>query len=66
MSGPVPRQPTFDWKVPGKYNKLHKFEIEIRNVFPTNGYNKQKQNKTKNANNNEVVRLCRTYAHPNI
>ena len=40
MSGPVSKQPAFDWKVP-----VGNFEIDIRNIFLTNDYNIQDSDK---------------------
>ena len=36
---PVLRQPT--WKVAKKYQELCNFEIEVKNIFMTNNYNRQ-------------------------
>ena len=45
VSGPVLKQPTFDWKMPDEYHELNNFEIEVRNFFLINNYNIQDSEK---------------------
>ena len=36
--GPVVRHPMFNWKATEKYQKLHNFEIMVKNIFTINSY----------------------------
>ena len=33
MSGPIMKQPTFDWSTKDKYAKLRNFKLEVRNML---------------------------------
>ena len=41
ISGPRIKHPTFDWKALDKYNELHNFEIEVRDIVLINSCNIQ-------------------------
>ena len=36
VSGPILKQPAFDWKTPDKYHEFKNLEIEARNILTNN------------------------------